>query len=410
MWQELPSTTTRPSNRSNAITAVDTIGLRGNPKGGGGNFVWGIVRVETDSGHVGLGEAFRGTETLDVVERIAPTIIGANPLDPNFIAEALERKHYIADGGIGRSAIAAIEMACWDVKGKAHDVPVYELFGGKFRDRVPAYSDCESLAGDDVGIDHEEEYTPDAYAEAAREAISWGFETIKFDLDVPTPGRPPEDRAARRLDRAGIEHKVALVAAVREEIGPDVTLGMDCHWSYTVETAVRLGRALEPFDLAFLEDPVHPDKLEAQARVKTAIPIPVLTGENLTSMQAFKDALAADIMDIAAPDISMCAGLAELRRIAAICDLYGVPLAPHNLGSPVATVAAAHVGASIPNCLSIEFRGGDAQWWESVVRRTDGGDTVLVDGAIPVPEGPGLGIELADDAAEYVLDGYESPV
>ena len=408
MWQTLePGAGTRPSDRSIEITDVRVMGLRGNPKGEDDHYVWGIVVVETDTDHYGIGETFRGIEPLDAVERIGDTVVGANPLDPERIADLLAREHYTATGGIGRAAIAAIETACWDLKGKVLGVPVYELLGGKYRDRVRLYSDTEALAGDSVGIDLEAEYTPEAYAEAAGEAVDMGFGALKFDLDVPTPGRRNEDRAARRLDNEGIEHKVALVEAVREEVGYDVDLGMDLHWSYTVETAVTLGRRLERFDLAFLEDPIHPEKLDAQARVKRAVDIPVLTGENLTSASAFRDALDADIVDLAAPDVAMCGGLGELRRIAAFCDAYGVPLAPHNLGSPVATVAGAHLGASIPNFYSLEFRGGDAPWWESLVERTGENGPVVAEGHLDVPEGPGLGIEFTDEASEHVAEGWE---
>lgn len=404
MWQELTSAGERPTDRALEITDVRTMGLRGNPKGEDDHFVWGIVKVETDDGRYGVGETFRGIEPLDTVSRMADTVIGENPLDPERIAELLSRTHYTASGGIGRAAIAAIETACWDLKGKVLDAPVYELLGGKFRDRIPLYSDAEALAGDAEGIDFTEEYEPDAYAAAAREVVDEGFQALKFDLDVPTLGNPNEDRAARRLDNDGIEHKVALVEAVRDEIGYDVDLGMDLHWSYTVETAARLGRALEPYDLAFLEDPIHPKKIDAQARARHAVDVPVLTGENLTAATEFNEALQADLLDLAAPDVAMCGGLAELKKIAALCDVYGVPLAPHNLGSPVSTIAGAHLGASIQNFYSMEFRGGDAPWWEDVVTRTDGSGPIIDGGEIALPEGPGLGIDIADGAREYVID------
>ena len=307
MWQTLePGAGTRPPDRSVEITDVRVMGLRGNPKGEDDHYVWGIAVIETDADHYGIGETFRGVEPLDAVERMRDTVVGANPLDPERVADILARTHYTATGGIGRAAIAAVETACWDVKGKLLGVPVYELLGGKYRDRVRLYSDTEALAGDSAGIDFETEYTPEAYAEAAGEAVEMGFDALKFDLDVPTPGRPDEDRAARRLDNEGIDHKVALVEAVREEVGYEVDLGMDLHWSYTVETAVSPGKRLEEFDLAFLADPVHPEKLEAGARVKRSVDIPILTGENLTSASAFKDALDADTVDIAAPDVAMC--------------------------------------------------------------------------------------------------------
>lgn len=405
MWQELDSPVSRPPDRQVEITDVRTMALQGNPRGEDGHYVWGIVKLETDTPYHGVGETFRGIEPLDVVSRMADTVVGENPLGPERVAERLERTHYTATGGIGRAAIAAIETACWDLKGKVLDVPVAELLGGPFRSAVRCYSDTEALAGETEAIDFEAEYTPEAYAAAARDVVDEGFSALKFDLDVPTPGRAREDRAARRLDGPAIDHKVALVEAVREAVGDDVDLGMDLHWSYTVETATRLGRALEPFDLAYLEDPVHHEKLDAQARVKRAVDIPVLTGENLTDVSEFLDALQADVLDIAAPDVAMSGGLAALRKIATVCDAYGVSLAPHNLGSPVATVAGAHLGAAIQNFFALEFRGGDAPWWETLVEGTHGDGPILADGSVEVPAGPGLGIEIAPAAEEYVVDG-----
>ena len=408
MWQELQATPRRPPERDIEITDVQVVGLNGNPTADGGHHTWGIVRLETDTEHAGIGETFRGDFPLDPVTKMAETIVGMNPLDPERIAETLDRTYPPTSGSIGQAAIAGIELACWDLKGKVLDLPVYELLGGKYRDEITLYSDSEALAGDAPGIDLDAKYTPEAYAAAAREVIDEGFQALKFDLDVPTPGIPDEDRASRRLSEPGIDHKVALVEAVREAVGDDVDLGMDLHWSYTVETAVRLGKRLEPYDLTFLEDPVHPDKLEAQHRARRDIDIPILTGENLTSANEFSQALGADILDIAAPDVGMCGGLAELRRIAAVCDNYGVPLAPHNLGSPVATVAGAHLGASIQNFYSLEFRGGDAPWWNEITRRTGEDGPILEAGRITVPEGPGLGIEFTSAVEEYVQDGFEN--
>ncbi len=403
MWQELDAAPARPPSRDVTVTNVETMALRGNPAPDGGHYAWGIVKLETDAGEYGLGETYRGRESLDVVERMADTVTGVNPLGPDYVAERLARTHYTATGGIGRSAIAAIETACWDLKGKLLGVPVYELLGGPYRDEIPLYADAEALAGDAAGIDFDTEYSPEAYAAAARDVLDRGFRALKFDLDVPTPGRA-EDRAAGRLDDAGIDHKVDLVAAVRDAVGDDVDLGMDCHWSYTVETATRLGRALEPYDLAFLEDPVHHEALDAQARVADAINIPILTGENWTTAEAFRRALDADVLDVAAPDVSMAGGLAELRRIAGLCATAGVPLAPHNLGSPIATVAGAHLCAAVPNVYSLEYRGGDAPWWEEVVERTGESGDIVAEGTVALPNGPGLGVELADAARDYVAE------
>jgi len=287
-------------------------------------------------------------------------------------------------------------------------VPVYELLGGKYRDEIRIY--CDTHGGESLGEaadrDPREVYTPESYARAARAVVDEGFDVLKSDLDVPT--RRDVDTAARRMDNYALEHKVELVRAVREEIGYGIDLGMDLHWNFTVETAVRLGERLEEFDLAWVEDPVPPEKTEAQKRVTRSLDTPVLTGENLVRPDQFNDAASEGIMDIAAPDVNKCGGLGEYLKIATLCDLYGIPIASHNISSPVGTVAGAHVSAAIPSFLAMEYHTRDVPWWNDFVVRTAGDGPILEDGSVDLPEGPGLGIEIDRDlAAEYLADGSE---
>ncbi|WP_312908365.1 mandelate racemase/muconate lactonizing enzyme family protein [Natronosalvus caseinilyticus] len=390
----------RPADRDIEITDVKTMAIAG-------NFTWGIVKVETDSGVYGLGETFRAEAALDMTERMSIDLEGENPLDTDRIVELLEQR-YTATGRIGQAAFTAIETACYDIKGKVLDVPVYELLGGKYRDEIKIYCDThggESL-GEAVAYDPTDVYTPESYARAAREVVDEGFDALKLDLDVPT--HAAYDEANRRMDNAAIEHKVRLVEAVRDEIGYDIDLGMDLHWNFTVETAIRLGKKLERFDLAFLEDPVPPEKFEAQKRVTQALDLPVLTGENLVKPHQFNKAARDGVFDIAAPDVNKCGGLGEYRKIAMICDLYGVPVASHNISSPLGTVAGAHASASIPNFLMMEYHSRDVPWWNDMVERVEGSGPILEDGYIDLPEGPGLGVRLNRDLCrEYLADGSE---
>jgi L-alanine-DL-glutamate epimerase-like enolase superfamily enzyme len=373
----------RPPERDIAITSVETMVLQG-------NFRWGIVKVETDAGVYGIGETHGGGP--DDPGRLE----GENPLDVERLRDIMW------EPGPG------VEMACWDIKGKLLDVPAYELMGGKYRDAVRVY--CDTHGGESLGsaqsgdVDPREVYTPESYARAAREVVADGFDALKFDLDVRT--HADVDTPARRLDNEAIDHKVSLVEAVREAVGYEVDLGVDLHWNFTAETATRLGRALEPYDLAWLEDPVPPRKYGAHRRVREAVGVPVMTGENLRDPGEFKGMLDADGMDVAAPDPNNCGGLRNLRRIATLCDLDGVPLAVHNIGSPVATVAAAHACASVPNVVALEYHGREVPWWEDLVTRTGEDGAVIADGSIALPEGPGLGIEVDPDvAADYLVEG-----
>ncbi len=398
-WRDLSMEEThRPPERDIEITNVETMAIAG-------NFTWGIVKVETDAGVYGLGETFRAEAALDMAERLLVDLEGENPLDIDRIT-ALLNQRYTGSGRIGQAAFTGIETACWDIKGKVLDAPVYELLGGKYRDEVKVYCDThggESL-GEAAGRDPKEVYTPESYARAAREVVDEGFEALKFDLDVLTHAT---DTAARRLDNAAVEHKVDLVEAVREEIGYDVDLGMDLHWNFTTETAARIGKKLEPYDLAWLEDPVPPEQVEGHRHLREKLDVPLLTGENIMTASRFADLASAGAMDIAAPDVNKCGGLWELRKIALVCELQGISLSPHNLSSPLGTVAGAHVCATFPNFLALEFHARDVPWWGDLVRRVDDpGAPIIEDGYIDLPEGPGLGVELDPTVAErYLTDG-----
>jgi len=373
-----------------------------------GNFPWGLVRVETDAGYTGIGETHPIRESVDAAERMAVHLQGENPLDVARIVELLDQR-YTGSGSIAQAAIAGIEIACWDVKGKVLDVPVYELLGGLFRESVPLY--CDVHAGESLGkagsADPDAVYTPEAYARAAEEGLDAGFDCFKFDLDVPHAD--DTDTAARRLSKASIEHKVSLVEAVVDAVGTDADVGVDLHWSFTVETATRLGRRLDDLDLAWIEDPVRTDQTAAHARVADALDTPVLTGENVTRPTHLQALLQAGALDIAAPDVNMCGGLSRLREMAALCDTYSVPLAPHNVSSPVGTVAGAHLAAAVPNCFALEYHAFDVPWWEDVVSRTAGTGPILEDGSVDLPTGPGLGIEVDESVVdEHRCDG-ETP-
>jgi len=400
-WRDMGfDETSRPPERDIEITDVKTMAIAG-------NFTWGIVKVETNTEHYGIGETFRAEAALDMAGRMDVDLRGENPLDTDRIVELLNQR-YTGCGRIGQAAFTAIETACYDIKGKVLDVPVYELLGGKYRDEIKIY--CDTHGGESLGEaeahDPQDVYTPESYAQAAREVVDEGFDALKFDLDVPTHAE--YDEANRRMDNEALEHKVSLVEAVRDEIGYGVDLGMDLHWNFTTETAIRLGKKLERFDLAWLEDPVPPEKLEAQRRVTEALDVPVLTGENLVTPAQFNKYAREGALDIAAPDVNKCGGLGEMQDIATICDLYGVPIASHNISSPIGTIAGAHVSAAVPNFLCMEWHSRDVPWWNDFALRTGENGPILEDGYITVPEGPGLGVEINRDLAEqYLTDDSE---
>lgn len=367
-----------------------------------GNFDWVLVRVYTDEGLTGLGEAYWGAGVEELVHAAKRLIIGENPFNIARLYEKMIRGLSGAGSLAGATvtAISGIEIALWDLVARALETPIYNLFGGRFRDKIRVYADCH--AG--------EEGTPESDAEKARRVVGAGFTALKFDLDIqnpytrdisddPDPRRwwyEPYNRTISTAERRFME---ARVAAIREAVGPDVMLAMDCHWKYNVNDAILLAQALEPYDLLWLEDPVPPENIDALAKVTASTRTPICTGENLYRKHGYRELIQKQAADIVAPDIPKMGGLLEGRKVADQADTYYIPVAPHNVSSPIGTVAAAHVCAAIPNFLVIEFHALDVPWWDDLV--LDG--PVIRDGFIQLSDKPGHGLELNEDVARAHL-------
>jgi len=218
---------------------------------------------------------------------------------------------------------------------------------------------------------------------------------VKFDLDVPS-GRDV-DTLTRHFDSPEIEHKRRIVEAVSEELGDDAELAVDLHWNFSPESAERLVTALEPYDLAWVEDLLPPENTEAMARFNRTTDVPLLTGENRYGRHGFRDLLGSDAVAFVAPDITKIGAIAELKKIADMAETHYVALAPHNAASPIGTVATAHVGATAPNFLAMEHHARELSWWEDLLARDE---PLIADGRIEVPDGPGLGVELDWDVVD----------
>jgi L-alanine-DL-glutamate epimerase-like enolase superfamily enzyme len=299
-------------------------------------------------------------------------------------------------GGATVTAISGIEIALWDLVGRALKTPIYNLFGGRFRDKVRIYADCHAGKNDN----------PESYAERAREVVASGFTAIKFDLDNKNPftldiSDDPHIRRHwfepfnRTIGSAERDWMVSVVAAVRDAVGPEIMVAMDCHWKFAVNDAIKLAQALEPFDLLWLEDPIPPENIEAQRFVTHSTRTPICTGENLYRKHGYRELIEKQAARIIAPDIPKMGGLLEAKKVADHADTYYIPIAPHNVASPIGTVAAAHVGAAMNNFLVMEFHAHDVPWWGDMVE--DG--TVIKDGFIHLDERPGHGLTLNEEVA-----------
>jgi galactonate dehydratase len=350
------------------------------------------VRVYTDEGLIGNGECIHGGEGCPhMVHALKRYILGENPLDVDMLFEKM-RRACLFDGGMAGATVTAmtgIEIALWDLAGKALGVPVYRLLGGKFRDRVRLY--CDSHAGRD--------FSPEAYAERARTVVSRGFDALKFDVDETEAGFR-NDQWNWHATAGEITWIVERVAAVREAVGPTVDLAIDMHGRYDIASGIAVARAMEPFHLLWLEEPVPPENVAAMREVKQAGRVPLCAGENLYLRWGFRDLLEQQAVDIIMPDIPKCGGLSECRKIANMAEVYYVPLAPHNVCGPLGTMASAHVCASIPNFLVLEWHWIDYPGWDQFAV---GDQPVIQDGHVVLTEQPGIGLEVDDDSLRPFL-------
>ena len=389
----------REPRRDVEITDITTCVIQG-------NFEWNIVRVHTDAGVSGIGESYRGGKVTDIMEYMKRFLIGENPLDVERLFRRMVQETSGHGGTTGKVVTAAsgIEIALWDVAGKILDLPVYQLLGGKYRDKVRIYADCH--AGDALVVDdgyHEqgdkETYSPQAYAAEARRVKDLGFTALKFDLDIDSYDNTP-DPYNGRISNAAVEHKRSVVDAVRDAVGNEIDLAFDIHWDYSLDSAKRVARALEPYNLMWLEDVVPPENIAAQREVARSTSTPLAAGENRFRVHEFKDLLYDFAVDVITPDPTTCGGLAESRAIANRAEENYIVFSPHNVCGPIGTMACVHLGASIPNFGVLEYHALDVDWWDDLVIRSE---PLIRDGYIEVPESPGIGVELNEDVAREHL-------
>jgi len=391
---------TRGEGRDVEITGIETCVVEG-------NFEWNLVRVHTDAGVAGLGESYRGGGVTEVMEYMERFLVGENPLDVERLFRRMVQETSGHGGTTGKVVTAAsgIEIALWDIAGKILDLPVYQLLGGKYRDSVRIYCDCH--AGEAFALEHgyhapagEDAYSVEAYAEEAERVADMGFTALKFDLDQPFDNHP--DPYNGRVGNAAIQRKVETVEAIREAIGYGIDLAFDIHWDYSMDSAKRIATKLEPYDLMWLEDVVPPENMDAQREVNRATDTPLATGENRFRVHEFKELLYDFGVDVVTPDPTTCGGLAESKAIASRAEENYIAFSPHNVCSPVGTMACVHLGATVPNFDTLEYHALEVDWWDDMLVRDE---PLIQEGYVDVPEIPGLGIELDEGVvSEHLLD------
>lgn len=361
---------------------------------------WIFVKVLTDQpGLWGWGEATLEWHTRAVVgaiEDLATLVVGEDPRRIEHLWQMMYRQHFWHGNDIVRgTAISGIDIALWDILGKVHGVPCHELWGGRVRDWVRTYS---HLGGGRME-DFYETSPADAarFADLARQAVAEGFTAFKC-MAVPETMPIEGNRAVRYAERC--------VAAMRDAVGPDIDIMVDCHARPSPAMGLQFARALEPYGLYFLEEPCWPEAVEDLATIQRAVATPIASGERLVSQHPFRDLFEHRAVRVIQPDITHCGGLTEARRITALAEAYRAAVAPHNPQGPVSTAASLELGFATPSYVICETVHADVPWRADVVQE---GFSVDPKGRIVRPQSrPGLGLEI--DEAEVRRHPFEQEV
>ncbi len=347
------------------------------------------LRIYTDQGLFGEGEAVDAASgAAAIVAGFRSYLIGQSPLNIQAIWERIRTGGIFAGAQAGQyvTALTAVEIALWDLAGKALGMPIYQLMGGKVRDRIRVYCDSGTNSRND----------PQS-ARFIQQIVDNGFTMTKIDIDQANdPAR--FDRTNWTANNTEIDHMVDKVAYMRESLPKTIDLAVDMHGRYDLGTAKRVAKELEPFRLTWLEEPVPPENIDAMRDVRQSTHTPICCGENVYTRWGFREYLEKQAVDIIMPDVQKCGGLMEARKIADFAQIHYVPIAPHSQASPIGAMATAHAMACCPNFMVVEWHWGHpaqrAARWKDFVKEGD----IIEKGYITVPDRPGIGVTLNEEA------------
>lgn len=342
-----------------------------------------FVKITTDDGVVGWGEAtnFAPRSVIGLIEEIRPYLIGQDPRRIEFLWQEAFRRLFARGGPITGSALAGIDQALWDLKGKELGVPVYELLGGLSRDRVRLYGHVTGTSRDEI-------------AENARRLAATGITAIRYR------GFHDTDATGSHDHRRAVLQQIEYTRAIRGAVGDDVDLIIECHGRYDPDHAIRLAREVESEHPLYIEDPIRHENPAALAQVRSASPVPLATGERLHNKWEFREVIVNSWVDYVRPDVCWAGGISEMMKIAAFAEVFYVNLVPHNTQGPIGSAATLHAAFAINNIALVEapFAGlrrgvSPASPWP-----------VVEDGYALPPPGPGLGVELDEAEVEAAAE------
>lgn len=345
----------------------------------GGRMNWVIVKIYTDAGIAGVGDATverRETAVAATIDHIRQYLLGKDPFQAEMLSETANRDSYWRTGVINRSALAGIESALLDIKGKALGVPVYELLGGKQRDSIRCYANFWAFSpqtGEDV-------------ARFLERPMELGFRAVKWD---------PFFAAYRQMERAERNASLRQIAGARKAGGADLDILIEGHGRFDLPTARLLGEAMAEYEPLFFEEPMAPDSIDAYAELRTLIPVPIAGGERYTEKFRFLDVIRRQALDWLQPDACHCGGLFEMKKIAAMGEAAHLAFAPHNPMGPVGNAMTLQLAASTSNFAILETMMVDVPWRSEIVTE----HVTLANGEMTIPDAPGLGIEFHEEGA-----------
>lgn len=360
----------------------------------GVKYNWTMLKVFTDTGHTGVGEAtnWPGSPIIEAAAlHVGERVVGLDPMRTDFIWTKMYRDlNWIGPYGASMCAISGLDMALLDLKGKVLGVPCYELLGGAFRKQIQLYANYWFTGGGHDG---------ESYARQAGRVKELGFTGLKFDPFAHTNYLYGEDLHTNlTLTPAQQDRAFEVTKAVRDAVGPDFAMMIETHAMLNFEVAVKMAERLAPLGVAWYEEPAGPESADTLRVFRERLPssIPICVGERHYTRHGFRPVLEKHICDVIMPDITRCGGPSEMKRIATMAEAYGVLVAPHNPNGPLSTLASAHLCASIPNFFRCEYMVNDVPWRDKVITHP----LDVRDGYLHLSERPGLGVDLIEEELE----------